>query len=144
MTRFCTPNVVGCMEPLWTCLGLDILVRYVLACCPAIPEEVLWWVLWLTFWATVQPSEKAQTDLPFQGNGLFSATLVNIIQDLTGGKSVFLPPGQEGVGIASRAWAFLYCKLLTFPSCSSGTGSMPVDRAACSFTALRSAPPISA
>ena len=41
-------------------------------------------MLWLKCWSADQASKKALTELPFQGDGLFGATLDDIIKGATG------------------------------------------------------------
>lgn len=57
---------------------------------------VLWRVLWLKCWLADQTFKKALADLLLQGDQLFRGTLDDIIKNLTGGKSTFLPQSKKG------------------------------------------------
>ena len=63
-------------------------------------------VLWLKCWSADLGSKKTLTNLPFQGNRLFGATLDEIIKDATGGKSTFLPQAAKVKGPRNKRGPF--------------------------------------
>ena len=83
-------------------------------------------VLWLKCWSADLGSKKTLTNLPFQGNRLFGATLDEIIKDATGGKSTFLPQAAKAKGPRNKRGPFFTAhKGYVRPAGTSGKGKTP-------------------